>query len=195
MRKRTLLAIALVMILPAMFLTTSCAKKKMQTEPVSTIEPEIQKEPDRSAEKAEEARRIEEERLLKERLREEQLREEAAAREAAEKAFLSEKIHFEFNSYKLSDQAQRLLNNKADYLHSNSGLAITVEGHCDERGTESFNIALGQRRAEAVKKFLVALGVNPNRMATVSYGEERPIVMGKNETSWAKNRRAEFVIN
>jgi peptidoglycan-associated lipoprotein len=194
MRKRILLAVALVMILPAMFLTTSCAKKKMQTEPVTTIQPEVQKAPDRSAEEAEQAR-LQEEQLREERLREEQLRKEAAAREAAKKTFVTENIHFEFNSALLADQAQLILKSKADYLHNNSDVTVTVEGHCDDRGTESYNIALGQKRAESVKKFLVALGISTNRMATVSYGEERPLAMGQDETSWAKNRRAQFMIN
>ena len=190
MRKYVWLSVGLVMILSVMFLTASCAKKEMRTEPVSTIQPEIQKVPHTSAGDTEQARRLEEERL-----RDERLREEAAAREAAVKAFVSENIQFEYNSYKLSDKAQGLLHSKADYLRSNSGVTVTVEGHCDERGTESYNIALGQRRADSVKKFLVALGISTNRLATVSYGEERPIVMGKNEISWAKNRRAQFVIN
>jgi peptidoglycan-associated lipoprotein len=189
MRKYVWLSVALIMILSVMLLTTSCAKKEMRTEPVSTTQPEIRKAPDTSAGYAEQARRLEEERLRDERLR------EAAAREAAGKAFVSENIQFEYNSYKLSDKAQGLLHSKADYLRNNSGLTVTVEGHCDERGTESYNIALGQRRADSVKKFLVALGISTNRLATVSYGEERPIVVGKNETAWAKNRRAQFVIN
>jgi peptidoglycan-associated lipoprotein len=195
MKKNILLAGALVMILPAMIFTTSCAKKKMQTESVSTIQPEIQKAPDSSAEEAEQARLIEEERLREERLREERLRAEVAAREAAGKAFVTENIHFDFNSSILSEQAQRTLNSKADYLRNNSGVKVTVEGHCDERGTESYNISLGQKRASNVKKYLVNLGINTTRLATISYGEERPIAIGKNETSWAKNRRAQFVIN
>lgn len=195
MKKNILLAVALVMILPAMIFTTSCAKKKMQTESVSTTQPEIQKAPDRSDEEAEQARLIEEERLREERLREERLRAEVAAREAAGKSFVTENIHFDFNSSILSEQAQRTLDSKADYLRNNSGVKVTVEGHCDERGTESYNISLGQKRASNVKKYLVNLGISNNRLATISYGEERPIAMGKNETSWAKNRRAQFVIN
>jgi len=189
MKKSILLAVALVMILPAMFFMTSCAKKEMQTEQVSTTQPEIQKEPDRSAEEAKQARRIEEERLREERLREERLRE------AAEKAFFTENIHFEFDRSILSEQAQRTLNSKADYLHNNSGLKITVEGHCDERGAETYNNALGKRRAESVKKFLVDQGISTDRIVTASYGENNPIALGHDEASWAKNRRAQIVVN
>ena len=70
-----------------------------------------------------------------------------------------------------------------------------MEGHCDDRGTSEYNIALGERRAESVRMFLVNLGIDTNRLNTVSYGEERPIAMGHNEASWATNRRAQFVIN
>jgi peptidoglycan-associated lipoprotein len=72
---------------------------------------------------------------------------------------------------------------------------VTVEGHCDERGTEAYNIALGERRAESVKNFLVDMGISANRLKTISYGEERPIAMGQDEASWAKNRRAQFMVN
>ena len=185
MRKNLWLAIALVMILPVMFFTASCAKKIVQTEPVPTIQPEVSKASDRSAEEAEQARQLQEDRL----------RAEAAAREAAGTAFVDEYIHFAFDSAVLSDQAQEILNSKADYLRTNSGVTVTVEGHCDERGTNAYNIALGERRAESVKNFLVDLAISTNRLNTASYGEERPIAMGQKEASWAKNRRAQFVIN
>ncbi len=170
MRNNVWLAIALVMVLPVMLFTASCTKKAVQTQAVSMTEPEVQKAPDRSA-------------------------EQAPAREAAETAFVNENIHFAFNSSALSDQARQILNSKADYLRTNPDITITVEGHCDDRGTDAYNIALGERRAESVKNLLVDLGIGTNRLNTVSYGEERPIVMGHNEASWAKNRRAQFVIN
>jgi len=185
MKKQVWLSVALVMILSAMFLTTSCAKKKVtQTEPVSTIQPEVQEvAPDTSAEDA--ARLLQEDRLLK----------EAAAREAARAAFLSENIRFAFNSYELSNQAQRILDNKADYLRTNSDVTIIVEGYCDDRGAEPYNMALGKRRAESVKKFLVDQGISTDRLVTVSYGENKPIALGHDEASWAKNRRTQIVVN
>jgi len=187
MRKYVRLSVALVMILSVMLLTTSCAKKEMQTEQVSTTQPEIQEvAPEKSSGEVEEAARLlEEDRLLK----------EAAAREAARKAFVSENVRFAYNSYDLSNQAQRILNNKADYLRMNSGVKVTVEGYCDERGTEAYNIALGKQRAESVKKFLVDQGISTDRLVTVSYGEKKPIALGHDEASWAKNRRAQTVVN
>ena len=185
MSKEVWLSIFFVVILSVMFFTVSCAKKVVQNEPEPMTQSEVSKASEKSAMEAEQARQLQENRL----------RAEAAAREAAEKAFVNEIIHFSFDSALLSDQAQQILNHKADYLRTNSSVTVTVEGHCDERGTDAYNIALGERRAESVKNFLVDMGISTNRLNTVSYGEERPIAMGQDEASWAKNRRAQFVIN
>lgn len=185
MRKNVGLAIALVMILPVMFFTASCAKKVVQTEPVKTTPPEVSKASDETAEEAKQAGQFQEDRL----------QAEEAARKAAGAAFVNENIYFSFDSSVLSDKSQQMLNSKADYLRTNSSVTVTVEGHCDERGTDAYNIALGERRAESVKNFFVDLGISAKRLNTTSYGEERPIAMGQNEASWAKNRRAQFVIN
>jgi peptidoglycan-associated lipoprotein len=119
---------------------------------------------------------------------------EAPARESQE-AFVSENIYFAFDSSVLSDQAQQILNSKAEYLRTNPDITITVEGHCDDRGTNAYNVVLGERRAKSVKIFLTGLGIGTNRLNTVSYGEERPIATRHDEASWAQNRRAQFVIN
>jgi peptidoglycan-associated lipoprotein len=185
MRKNLWLAISLVMISPAMFFTASCGKKVVQSEPVPMTQSKVPEASERSAEEAEQAIR----------LQEDQLWAEAAAREAAAEEFVKENVHFAFDSSVLSDQAQQIVMSKAEYLRANLGVTVTVEGHCDERGTDAYNKALGDRRAESVKHFLVSLGISANRLNTVSYGEERPISIGQNEASWAKNRRAQFVIN
>jgi len=184
MRRKVWLAIALVKILPVVLFMSSCTKTMVQTQPVSTAKPGVQKAPD-SAEEAEQAKRLKEERL----------RAEASAREAAEAAFVNENIYFAFDSSVLSDQAQQILNSKADYLRTNPDITITVEGHCDDRGTSAYNMALGERRAESVKIFLAWLGIGTKRLNTVSYGEERPIATRHDAASWAQNRRAQFVIN
>ena len=190
MKKKGWLAIDLVMVLAVILFTASCGKKVVQTQAETKTEPkvqkaEVQKAPDRSTEKAVQAARPEEDRL----------RAEAAAREAAQWVFVNEQIHFAFGSSLLSDEARQILHGKAEYLRKNPNITATVEGHCDERGTNAFNVALGERRAESVKMFLVDLGIGTNRLNCVSYGEERPIAVGHNEASWAKNRRAQFVIN
>ena len=185
MSKKVWLSISFVVILSVMFFTVSCTKKVVQNEPEPMTQSEVSKAPDKSAMEAEQAKRLQEDRL----------RAEAAAREAAEKAFVHENIHFAFDRALLSDQAQQILHSQADYLRNNSSVKVTVEGHCDDRGTDAYNIALGEKRAESVKNFLVDLGISANRLKTVSYGEERPIAMGQDEVSWAKNRRAQFMIN
>ncbi|MBW2492258.1 MAG: peptidoglycan-associated lipoprotein Pal [Deltaproteobacteria bacterium] len=185
MRKNVWLIILLVVVLLAMFFTVSCTKKVVKTEPASMSQTEVSNIPDKSSEIADQTGQQQEDRS----------RTEATAREAAEKAFVNEYIHFSFDSAVLSDHAQQILNSKANYMQANSSVRVTVEGHCDERGTESYNIALGEKRAESVKNFLVDLGISANRLNTISYGEERPFAIGHDEHSWAKNRRAQFMIN
>lgn len=185
MRRGSWLVIVFVMMLAFMVLMASCSRNVVQTEPVSITKHEIEESQETSSEKSEPAGGIEED----------QLWAEVAAREAAEKSFIGENVHFAFDSAIVSDHAQQILNGKADYLRSNPAITITVEGHCDDRGSDAYNIALGKRRAESVKSFLVDLGISANRLNTVSYGEERPIAREDNEASWAKNRRAQFVIN
>lgn len=101
-------------------------------------------------------------------------------------------IFFDFDSSSLSSEAQEQLNQNADWLQKHSGSSVTIEGHCDERGTDEYNIALGERRAEAARTYLVNLGVTGSRLATVSFGEEKPFDPGHNEEAWAKNRRDHF---
>ncbi|MBF0145870.1 MAG: peptidoglycan-associated lipoprotein Pal [Magnetococcales bacterium] len=101
-------------------------------------------------------------------------------------------VHFEFNSAALTPQAEDILSNNARMLAKTSG-RITVEGHCDERGTREYNLALGQQRADAAARYLISQGIDASRIKTISYGKERPIIKGHEETSWAQNRRAELV--
>jgi peptidoglycan-associated lipoprotein len=97
---------------------------------------------------------------------------------------------FAYDSNALSDEARANLELSARWLMEHPEVSLTVEGHCDERGTEQYNLALGDRRASAARDFLVARGVAANRVGTVSYGEERPFAQGSNEAAWAQNRRA-----
>ena len=103
-------------------------------------------------------------------------------------------IYFDFDKSDLSADARSGLQSNADYLKSNSGVAITIEGNCDERGSAEYNLAHGKRRAEAAYKYLADLGIDSSRMTTVSYGKERPAVEGHNELAWAKNRRDDFKV-
>jgi peptidoglycan-associated lipoprotein len=135
-----------------------------------------------------------------------QARDEYAGTDCAERAdgqlerldaiaTVRERIHFEFDRSEITDQAAQTLQAKAEVLRQHPDLRIVVEGHCDERGSNEYNMALGQRRAESARAYLVDLGVPESMIVrTVSYGEERPLVNRSTEQAWAQNRRAEFVI-
>jgi peptidoglycan-associated lipoprotein len=103
-----------------------------------------------------------------------------------------ENIYFDFDQFTLSAEARKTLADNAKYLKANSGTQVVVEGHCDERGSDEYNLALGESRALAAKNYLVSLGVSAKQLSVISYGEEKPAAMGSNEEAWAKNRRAEF---
>ena len=167
----------------------SCAKKPVVSEPAVTPAPEEEVEAKRLT--AEEKARA----LEAERMREERLREQARERKelAERERFLNEDIHFEFDRSRLPPEAKKILRRKAKWLRAHHDVSVIVEGHCDERGTNEYNMALGDRRARKAKSFLVDLGIARERLTTISYGEERPLDPRHNEESWAKNRRAHFV--
>jgi len=103
-------------------------------------------------------------------------------------------VYFDFDKYDLRADAIVTLDQNAAALKERSGIHLIIEGHCDECGSEKYNLALGDRRAQAARKYLVARGVEVDRIDTISYGEERPFDPGHNEEAWAKNRRAHFVV-
>jgi peptidoglycan-associated lipoprotein len=108
---------------------------------------------------------------------------------------IGDRVFFDFDKSDIKAEGRTTLQRQADWLKKYPNVTVTVEGHCDERGTREYNLALGERRATAVKKMLVALGVAANRVSTISYGKERPAVVGSNEAAWAQNRRGVTVIN
>ncbi len=108
---------------------------------------------------------------------------------------VGDRVFFDFDKAVLRPEAQRTLERQAAWMKQNSRVSITVEGHCDERGTREYNLALGERRATAVKNFLVALGIDPGRISTLSYGKERPAALGHTEAAWAQNRRGVTIVN
>ncbi|MBU1181516.1 MAG: peptidoglycan-associated lipoprotein Pal, partial [Proteobacteria bacterium] len=117
------------------------------------------------------------------------------ARAAALQALMGEDVYFYYDSAALTPAAQELLKKDAAILEKYSDVSITLEGNCDERGTNEYNLALGERRAESAKKFLIDLGIAASRLKTVSYGEEKPVDTGHNEDAWSKNRRTHFVVD
>lgn len=119
---------------------------------------------------------------------------EARAKAEAVEELTSVVIHFDFDSYELSEESRAILALKANIMRRYTNVRVVIEGHCDERGTEEYNLALGERRARAAYEHLVILGVDPERMSIVSFGEERPLDPAHNEKAWAMNRRGEFVV-
>ena len=101
-----------------------------------------------------------------------------------------DRVFFSYDSYSLAATAQATLSKQAKWLKANPSIAIAVEGHADERGTREYNLALGDRRASSVKDYLMSQGISSNRISTISYGKERPVQSGSNDTSWAQNRRS-----
>ena len=187
---------ALVSVAFLMFLITGCAKEKLrltdQNGKVRQTTRDLAKSREAAARKARE-QALRERQLAEERLAGEKAEEKKALEQVAETISVN-KIYFDFDSFELKPEARALLQEKAELLKKYKNLRLVIEGHCDERGTEEYNLALGERRARAAYEFLILLGVESNRMQIVSYGEEFPADPGHNETAWAKNRRDEFKV-
>ncbi|HEU4561087.1 MAG TPA: OmpA family protein [Longimicrobium sp.] len=131
--------------------------------------------------------------LLERERAERERREREAATSVAREA-LTDIVFFEYDSDEITPTAEDKLTTKAAILRANPSLRLRVEGHADQRGSTEYNLALGQRRAEAVRAYLVNLGIDGGRLVTTSYGKERPLMEGEDEEAWARNRRAEFGI-
>lgn len=181
----------LVFIISGLFLFSCSKTKEVKKEEILSKPPAVVKAP---AEKPKDQVRTDD----KDReLREKALREEEARRlkVAAEKAlFESEDVHFEFDQAILSETDKQILNKKAKWLKDFPTAKASIEGHCDERGSAEYNLALGQRRADAAMTYLTTLGIEASRLSTISYGKEKPLDPGHDEAAWAKNRRAHFAL-
>ena len=108
---------------------------------------------------------------------------------------VGDRVFFGYDSSDLDSDALELLQDQVAWLKQNSDVSVSIEGHCDERGTREYNLALGEKRAQAVKNYLIGLGINPDRVSTISYGKERPAVVGSNDGAWAQNRRSVTLVN
>jgi peptidoglycan-associated lipoprotein len=200
---RVLLAALMILTIGLAF---GCAKKTIRSDVGYTpsrvesrpaeVKPEAES-PEKTAalekEKKLSEEKLREETLREKALREEEARREAAAREAALKAAKLEPVYFDFDQWSIREDQKEVMVKNSEWLKANSNVKVRLEGHCDERGTAEYNLALGQKRAEATKAFLEGLGIPGQRMATVSYGEERPLDPGHNEAAWAKNRRVDIL--
>ena len=191
-----------VCILCLGLLLAGCPKTKVA---VSRDQASVQSA-EEAARREREAREAKERELAK--LREEELQKPAGGE--VEKTLVAKKepgiegevfetkllkdIYFEFDKYEIRREDEAVLKENAAFLKNNPKMKVQIEGHCDERGTVEYNLALGERRANYAKKYLVSLGIAPDRISTISYGKERPLDPGHNEEAWAKNRRAHIVV-
>jgi peptidoglycan-associated lipoprotein len=196
MNKRVWINLVMAILVAGLFLTVSCAKKTIVSD-ATTIEDQekIKTEAEASAQAVAQA---EEERIAQQRLDDQMAQEKAlteAKMQAAKKRFQNQDIHFEYDSSQLSSMAKTVLQEKAAWLKANYSASVAIEGHCDDRGTTEYNLALGERRASASKAYLVNLGISAARLSTISYGEEQPLDSSKTEQAYRKNRRAHFAID
>ena len=137
---------------------------------------------------------VEEKPMVEEKAEVAEFDEEAAWRERMAARVEAESIYFDFDRSFIKPEYRPILDTKAEFLNDNPEYSLRIEGNCDERGTNEYNLALGERRADSVKNYLISLGVSPDKIETISYGEERPLAVGHNEDSWSQNRRDDFVI-
>jgi peptidoglycan-associated lipoprotein len=171
MQKKKWILLALMFVVPGLLVTVSCQKKVVNATPQPVVE----------------EKKMEEQPAPKE--------EVVVPPKAPDMMVMQEDIYFAFDKSTLSPAAQENLLRKAEWLRENPDATVTIEGNCDERGTNEYNLALGDRRAESAKAFLVDLGIDAARITTISYGEERPVDPRHNEEAWAKNRRDHFVVH
>ena len=108
---------------------------------------------------------------------------------------VGDRVFFNYDSAELDTDAQELLQDQVAWLKQYSSVSVIIEGHCDERGTREYNLALGEKRAQSVKNYLINLGISADRVSTISYGKERPAVVGSNDGAWAQNRRSVTIVN
>jgi len=179
----------MMVLVAGLFFTVSCAKKT-----VVSGESTIENQTDANAATAqEEADRIAQQKIDEQLANAEALKQ--AKIEAIAKRFVNQDVHFEYDSSELSSMAKTVLKEKSAWLKANYSVRVIIEGHCDERGTTEYNLALGERRASAAKAYLVNLGVASSRLDTISYGEEQPKDDSQTESAFRQNRRAHFAID
>ncbi len=173
MLRKLWIILALMLVVPGLLTMVSCATQSGGQQTETTTPPEAPKTPAAPAADTSGDDR---------------------AMAMARNQFMNEHVPYAFDSAALSPMAQNILKRKAGWLNDNPGKAAVIQGHCDERGTAEYNLALGERRAESARAYLIDLGIASSRLSTISYGEERPLDPSSTEEAWAKNRRSQFVI-
>ncbi|MEN8244694.1 MAG: peptidoglycan-associated lipoprotein Pal [Thermodesulfobacteriota bacterium] len=184
------ICICLLVILPGLLLVTSCAKKDILTEQMSeeTAPAMEEKATEQEQVAAVDSQAAEEVNTV-------QKEEESQTASMVSQEVMNDDIYFDFDSSVLKNTAKDELVRKTEWLRENPDASLIIEGHCDERGTSAYNIALGDRRAQSAMAFFVDMGIDANQLSTISYGEERPVNIAQTEEAWSKNRRAHFEID
>lgn len=191
MIKRSLIVLVALAFAFLSLSLTSCAKKQIKKEEPVVKAPEPAKKaapaPKMGDDEEYKRKEAERQRKLKELARQARLKGEI-------EVFQSQHIYFDFDKYALKPAARATLAKKAAWLRANPEFKVRIEGHCDERGSNEYNLTLGEKRALEAWKYLNALGISGSRLITISWGEERPADPGHSEAAWAKNRRDEFKV-
>jgi len=180
--------LVIVMVFALSLILSNCAPKKVVQEPMVT--------PQETRERAIEVKPEEE--ILEEKIAEQELAK-IETKEVETPRYIEEEvafkdIQFDFDKYDIRPDSKPILHSLADWLINNPSVEVILEGHCDERGTNEYNLALGDRRTKATMDYLIALGIPSSRLETISYGEEKPLCAEKTEGCWQRNRRAHFII-
>ena len=171
----------LVVVISLLFFVAGCADKD------STVRDDSQKQKTSKTQKMDDGINIDKEGISGKSLTDEQLRT------VMQTIFTD--VHFAYNKYDVLDEDKQSLRTKADWLLKHPGVTVNIEGHCDDRGSSEYNLALGDQRAQSVASYLVSLGVPADRMETISFGKEKPLCTEANDNCWNNNRRAHFVLN
>lgn len=196
MLKKLWICISLTVIIPGLFFITACANKAVHTEQMAEETAPAMEQKAIDQEQAPVTAKQSEEDINTAQQAEQAAREEEVQQAKMSSAVLiNQDIYFDFDSIALKEKSKESLIKKAEWLRMNPDASVIIEGHCDERGTSAYNIALGDRRAQSAKTFFVNLGIDANQLSTVSYGEERPADLAQSEAAWARNRRAHFAID
>jgi peptidoglycan-associated lipoprotein len=177
-----------LMILIFGAILVSCAQKRL-VQPQQPVTPQGTK----AEVEAKPEQKIPEEKITEQQLAKIETKEVETSK-YTEETGMFEDIHFDFDKYDIRPDAKPILQSVSDWLIKNKSSRLLIEGHCDERGTNEYNLALGDRRAKAARDYLVAVGVVSSRLDIISYGEEKPLCTEKTEECWQKNRRAHFVV-
>jgi peptidoglycan-associated lipoprotein len=204
-RKSLRIMIIVLCVGGGLLLASGCAKKTLKQDPSMKSAEELAAEKERAAkleaeQKERELARLKEEEAKRREQEQKEFEKSLAAKKTpgiegeVYESKLLKRIHFEFDKYTIAESDAQILKQNAAVLMKFPALKIQIEGNCDERGTDQYNLALGERRANSAKQYLVSLGISAGRISIISYGEERPLETAHSEEAWAKNRRADFII-